>query len=98
VIIRGGVARGEPGVGLGSADRWAAWNAAKLDELLEAGEARTQFLLRFTNSHPGMSTNIVGTANHEHLKDNVKAASKGALPAEIYAEAKRRLDAGAAKK
>lgn len=91
VIIRGGVARGEPGEGLGSTDRWAAWEAAKLDELLEEGENRTQFLLRFTNSHPGMSTNIVGTKNPAHLADNIAAAAKGALPADVYAEAKRRL-------
>jgi aryl-alcohol dehydrogenase-like predicted oxidoreductase len=97
VIIRGGVARGEPGVGLGKEDRWAAWNAAKLDELLESGQTRTQFLLRFTNSHPGMHTNIVGTKNVEHLRENVAAAIKGALPAQVYAEAKRRLDAAVAK-
>jgi aryl-alcohol dehydrogenase-like predicted oxidoreductase len=91
VIVRGGVARGEPGAGLGNADRWANWENAKLDELLDEGESRTQFLLRFTNSHPGMHTNIVGTKNPAHLADNVAAASRGALSAEIYAEAKRRL-------
>lgn len=93
VIVRGGVARGEPGQGLGAADRWAAWEKAKLDELLAAGENRTQFLLRFTHTHPGMSTNIVGTRNHAHLADNVAAAERGPLPAATYAEAKRRLDA-----
>jgi aryl-alcohol dehydrogenase-like predicted oxidoreductase len=93
VIVRGGVARGEPGVGLGSQDRWAGWEKAKMDELLSPGETRTQFLLRFTNSHPGMSTNIVGTKNPQHLAENVAAAARGSLPADIYAEAKRRLDA-----
>jgi len=93
VIVRGGVARGEPGVGLGSGDRWAVWEKAKLDELLESGETRTQFLLRFTNSHPAMSTNIVGTKSPEHLAENVAAAARGPLPADVYAEAKRRLDA-----
>ena len=91
VIIRGGVARGEPGAGLGSQDRWAVWDKAKLDELLEEGENRTQWLLRFTNTHPGMHTNIVGTNNHAHLADNISAASRGPLKAEVYAEAKRRL-------
>jgi aryl-alcohol dehydrogenase-like predicted oxidoreductase len=94
VIVRGGVARGEPGEGLGNADRWAKWEAAKMDELLEEGESRTQFLLRFSNSHPGMNTNIVGTKNPEHLRQNIEAAAKGALPADLYAEAKRRLKAG----
>ncbi|HVX43769.1 MAG TPA: aldo/keto reductase [Mycobacteriales bacterium] len=91
VIVRGGVARGEPGAGLGAADRWAAWEKAGLDELLEDGETRTGFLLRFTNSHPGMSTNIVGTRNPEHLRENIAAAARGPLPEATYAEAKRRL-------
>jgi aryl-alcohol dehydrogenase-like predicted oxidoreductase len=62
-----------------------------LDELLEQGETRTGFLLRFTNAHPVMNTNIVGTRNVEHLKQNIAAASRP-LPADTYAEAKRRLD------
>jgi len=93
VIVRGGVARGEPGAGLGNQDRWAVWEKAKLDELLDDGETRTGFLLRFTNTHPGMSTNIVGTKSHEHLKLNVDAASRGPLSQSTYEEAKRRLDA-----
>lgn len=92
VIVRGGVARGEPGAGLGNEDRWKGWEAAKLDELLAEGESRTQFLLRFTNSHPGMHTNIVGTKNPAHLRDNVTAAARGPLSDDVYAEAKRRLD------
>lgn len=96
VIVRGGVARGEPGQGLGGADRWATWEKAGLDDLLGEGESRTQWLLRFTNTHPGMHTNIVGTSNHAHLADNVAAAARGPLPADVYAEAKRRLDAAAA--
>ncbi len=91
-IIRGGVARGEPGQGLGSEDRWAIWQRAKLDELLGDGESRTQWQLRFTLSHPGVDTVIAGTLNPEHLADNVRAAQAGPLPADVYAEAKRRLD------
>ena len=93
VIVRGGVARGEPGAGLGSSDRWEVWEQANLDDLLDEGETRTQFLLRFTNSHPGLSTNIVGTKSVEHLRDNVRAAARGPLAPEVYAGAKRRLDA-----
>ena len=91
VIIRGGVARGEPGAGLGDTDRWVGWEKANLDELLGGGESRTQFLLRFTNTHPGMHTNIVGTKSVAHLQDNVVAASRGPLSAEAYAEANQRL-------
>jgi aryl-alcohol dehydrogenase-like predicted oxidoreductase len=93
VIVRGGVARGEPGEGLGNQDRWALWEKANLDELLNEGENRTGFLLRFTNTHPGMSTNIVGTKSHEHLRHNVEAAMRGPLPPDIYEEVKRRLNA-----
>jgi aryl-alcohol dehydrogenase-like predicted oxidoreductase len=38
-----------------------------------------------------MHTTIVGTKNPAHLAENVKAAQAGPLPAEVYAEAKRRL-------
>ncbi len=91
-IIRGGVARGEAGVGLGSADRWQNFEAAKLDELRETGESRTAFMLRFTLSHPHVHTIIAGTLHVEHLKENVAAVAKGPLPLDVYNEAKRRLD------
>lgn len=90
-IIRGGVARGEPGAGLGAQERWDAWEKAKMDELLEPGESRTSFILRFTLSHPDMDTTIVGTKNPAHLKENLAAAANGALKPEVYEEAKKRL-------
>lgn len=92
IIIRGGVARGEPGSGLGAKDRWATFEKAKLDELRAPGESRTAFLLRYTLSHPYCHTTIVGTLQPEHLRENVAIAEQGALPADVYAEAKRRLD------
>jgi aryl-alcohol dehydrogenase-like predicted oxidoreductase len=52
-----------------------------------------EFMLRFTLSHPDMTTTIVGTLNPAHLADNLAAARKGPLPADQYGEAKRRLDA-----
>jgi aryl-alcohol dehydrogenase-like predicted oxidoreductase len=91
-IIRGGVARGEVGVGLGNEDRWKKFEQAGLDELREPGESRTAFLLRFTLSHPDVHTTIVGTLYPEHLQENIAAARKGPQPAEVYEEAKRRLD------
>jgi aryl-alcohol dehydrogenase-like predicted oxidoreductase len=48
-------------------------------------------MLRFTLSNPDLDTTIVGTKNVEHLRQNVDAATRGALPADIVAEAKRRL-------
>ena len=94
-IIRGGVARGEPGVGLGDGGRWTSFEKAGLDELRAEGESPTAFLLRFTLSHPEMDTTIVGTLIPEHLQENVRIAEQGPLPADVYAEAKRRLDAAA---
>ncbi len=91
IIIRGGVARGEPGSGLGSSDRWDIYEKARLDELCEEGESRTAFLLRYTLSHPFCHTTIVGTMNPEHLNENVAIAQKGPLPEDVYQEAKRRL-------
>ncbi|MCR2805654.1 aldo/keto reductase [Paenibacillus soyae] len=93
IIVRGGVGQGEPGHGRGSADRWAVWEQARLDELLEQGETRTGLLLRYTLSHPDMSTTIVGTKNPLHLAENLRFAEKGPLPADVYREMKSRLEA-----
>ena len=90
-VIRGGVGKGEPGVGLATEERWAPYRAAKLDDLRDPEESPTAFMLRFTLSHPGIQTIITGTVNPDHLAENVAAARRGPLPADTYAEAKRRL-------
>jgi aryl-alcohol dehydrogenase-like predicted oxidoreductase len=96
-IIRGGVAKGAPEDaapgGGGSADRWAVWEKAKLDDLRGPDESRTSFLLRLTLSHPHMHTTIVGTLNPDHLANNRRIADLGPLPADVYHEALRRLEA-----
>ena len=93
-VIRGGVQQGEPGVSSrGYPERWTAFEAAGLDDLRSAGESRTSFMLRYTLAHPGLHTTIVGTQNPDHLRENVEAAERGPLPADAYAEAKRRLEA-----
>ncbi len=93
-VIRGGVAKGEPGVsGVTREEAWKTFDDARLGELLEHGESRTAFILRFTLSHPDMHTTIVGTQNVDHLDENVRVATdNGPLPDDVYAEAKRRLD------
>jgi aryl-alcohol dehydrogenase-like predicted oxidoreductase len=108
-LIRGGVARGAPSddkawqtgpIGPGGergASAQDTWEQAGLDGILPDGMSRMEFMLRFTLSHPGLSTTIVGTANPDHLRDNLAAAAKGPLPADLYAEAKRRLDAAGAR-
>ena len=97
IIIRGGVARGAP-------EDWAGrkyymvpnetmrdqWDRAGLDDLLD-GMSRVAFMLRFTLSHPGLDTTIVGTRSVDHLRDNLATARMGPLPPEVLREAKRRL-------
>jgi len=51
-----------------------------------------EFILRFTFTHPDLHTSIVGTINPDHLRHNVNVLLQGPLPADVYAEAKRRLD------
>ena len=92
IVIRGGVAQGEPGSGRGSAERWATFEGAGLDELREAGESRSAFVLRYALTHPHAHTIIVGTTRLEHLQENIAAALRGPLPEDIYAETQRRLD------
>ena len=91
-IIRGGIAKGEPGSGQGRPEAWQIFERAGLDELLEHGESRSAFVLRYTLSHPGVHTIIVGTTREEHLRDNVAATRRGPLSESVYIEAKRRLD------
>jgi aryl-alcohol dehydrogenase-like predicted oxidoreductase len=100
-LIRGGAARGAPSAeknwrtgplsqpaGLGQRN----WAAAGLDDLLAgSGMSQMEFTLRFTLSHPGLSTTIVGTANQDHLEGNIAVAEKGPLPADLYTAAKERL-------
>ena len=50
-----------------------------------------EFILRFTLSHPSLSTTIVGTSNPVHLASNIAVAEKGPLPADLYEQAKKRL-------
>ena len=90
IIIRGGVARGQPGEGQGAAQVWDVWTRAELDDLLDETTA-TEFLLRATISNPDAHTTIVGTLNPMHLQENVTAAENGPLPTTVLEEAKRRL-------
>jgi aryl-alcohol dehydrogenase-like predicted oxidoreductase len=100
-FIRGGAARGaaaedknwrtgplsqDPGVGQRN------WETSGIAGLLSAaGLSNMEFILRFTLSHPGLSTTIVGTANPAHLASNIAIAERGPLPADLYEEAKKRL-------
>ena len=94
IVIRGGAARGGPGKEQGNF--WDAWQNAGIADLVGDMD-RQEFILRFTISHPGLDTTIVGTINPDHLRDNLAAVAKGPLPADVYAEAKRRLAAAGLK-
>jgi len=105
-IIRGGVARGAPSVDDSTLARYPdfwrpmvearrdRWEHADLDDLLD-GMTPMEFMLRFTLSHPDMHTTIVGTANLQHLANNVAVAQKGPLSPDVYDTAKQRLAAAA---
>lgn len=94
VFVRGGVARGAPSGEERAASRSPKlvdrWQQAQLDELLD-GMSPMEFTLRFTMSHPDVSSVLVGTANLEHLRANVDAVAKGPLAPDVYREAKERL-------
>jgi aryl-alcohol dehydrogenase-like predicted oxidoreductase len=96
-LIRGAVARGGPAtdwksepIDLTPGEGPRRWTAAGLPELLD-GMPVMEFMLRFTLSHPDLSSAIVGTSQLGHLQANLAIAEKGPLPADLYAEAIRRL-------
>jgi aryl-alcohol dehydrogenase-like predicted oxidoreductase len=98
-LIRGGAARGGPAgdknwqrgpIGLAEGEGQRRWQSAGLDDLL-AGMSPIEFMLRFTLSHPALSSTIVGTSNIGHLTGNLAIAGRGPLPPALYEEAKQRL-------
>jgi aryl-alcohol dehydrogenase-like predicted oxidoreductase len=99
-LIRGGAARGAPAddkqwkqgpIGLSEGEGQRRWEASGIDDLL-GDMSRVEFVLRFTLSHPDLSSTIVGTSNLDHLRSNLAIAEKGPLPADLYEQARRRLD------
>ena len=101
-LIRGGAARGAPAedkdwrrgpIGLAEGEGRRRWESSGVQDIL-GDMTPLEFVLRFTLSHPGLSSAIVGTANLNHLRSNLASAENGPLPADLYEEAKRRLPAG----
>jgi len=92
IVVRGGAAKGAPTEGKHEGVQWARWQKVVLDDLL-GGMTPMEFILRFSFTHPDLHTNIVGTINPAHLQHNVDVLLRGPLPADLYTEAKRRLDA-----
>jgi aryl-alcohol dehydrogenase-like predicted oxidoreductase len=100
-LIRGGAARGaaeknwstaplSQQAGLGQQN----WETSGIEDLLaESGLGKQEFILRFTLTHPGLSTTIVGTASPSHLASNIATAEAGPLPDDLYEAARKRLPA-----
>ncbi|HEX4244690.1 MAG TPA: aldo/keto reductase, partial [Acidimicrobiales bacterium] len=98
-LIRGGAARGGPSedkewsqgpLGQSEGEGQRRWESSGIEELL-GDMSRLEFVLRFTLSHPGLSSTIVGTSNIDHLGTNLALAEKGPLPSDLYEAAKVRL-------
>ena len=96
-LIRGGAARGAPAddkdwqhgpLGLSEGEGQRRWEAFGLDELLDS-MSPMEFVIRFTLSHPGLSTTIIGTSRLDHLAANLAIAERGPLPDDVYEKAKQ---------
>ncbi|MGH7869740.1 MAG: aldo/keto reductase, partial [Candidatus Dormibacteraceae bacterium] len=98
-LIRGGAARGGPAedkswrqgpLGLNPGEGQRRWESSGVEDLV-GDMTRVEFVLRFTLSHPALSSTIVGTSNPGHLRANLAVAAKGPLPADLYEQAKKTL-------
>ncbi len=98
-LIRGGAARGAPSpdkdwrrgpIGLAEGEAQRRWRAAGVQDLL-GGMSPMEFVLRYTLSHRGLSSAIVGTSKVSHLRANLAFADRGPLPAGLYEQARKRL-------
>ncbi|WP_432842425.1 aldo/keto reductase [Dactylosporangium sp. CA-092794] len=92
IIVRGGVAQAGKRAKQTADGRPVTWAGSGLEGLRD-GDTEQGFLLRYAITAPGVTTVIVGTADPDHVRDNVRAARRGPLPADVFAEARRRLDA-----
>src|SRR6516164_6447776 len=98
-LIRGGAARGGPAedknwrqgpLGLAEGEGQRRWASSGVEDLL-GDMTRLEFVLRFTLSHPALSSTIVGTSKIGHLRANLAIAAKGPLPSELYEKARQCL-------
>ncbi len=60
----------------------------KLKMILPAGMTLPEMSLRFTLSHPAVSTTIVGMRNAQHVRQNIAASDAGSLDSGLLAELK----------
>jgi aryl-alcohol dehydrogenase-like predicted oxidoreductase len=61
----------------------------KLNAILPAGMSLPEMALRFTLSHPAVSTTIVGMRKPEHVRENCALSDKGPLSPELLEELRK---------
>ncbi|GAB5402454.1 MAG: aldo/keto reductase [Aureliella sp.] len=91
VILRGGIAQGGPQADIQREHLNQVWENAGLSSLLLEGMSPAELILRYTLTNRHSCTTIVGTASLVHLEENVRAASSGPLPPDLFSEINRRL-------
>lgn len=91
VIIRGGIAHGGPDAVIQREKLNGVWTRAKLDEIRPAEMQRAEMILRYTLSNDDAHTIIVGTADQQHLAENVAVVKKGPLSNELRAQIATRI-------
>lgn len=60
----------------------------KLKEILPEGMSLPEMALRFVNSHPAVSTTIVGMRKADHVRENLALSDKGPLSPDLLRELK----------
>ena len=97
VVARGVVGRGSVAnswssipIGMKFGQAQSVWEAAGIDEIL-GGMSRIEFMIRFALMRNSVGICLIGTADASHLEENVRAAEKGPLSAELYDVAVERL-------
>jgi aryl-alcohol dehydrogenase-like predicted oxidoreductase len=98
-LIRGGAAGGglaedknwrQGPLGLAEVEGQRRWAASGVEDLV-GDITHVEFVLRFTLSHPALSSTIVGTSKIDHLRANLSIAAKGPLPSGLLRKAKQCL-------
>lgn len=61
----------------------------QLKKILPAGMSLAEMALRFVNSHPAVSTTIIGMRKLEHVRENIALSDKGPLSPDLLQELKK---------
>ena len=61
----------------------------QLKKILPQGMSLAEMALRFVNSHPAVSTTIIGMRKLEHVRENIALSDKGPLSPDLLKELKK---------